>query len=980
MNILPLPVTANHLTIYYQNCRGIRTKLQALFMNILTRTYDIIILTETWLVPEINNNEFIDQRYVVYRCDRDRASTNKQEGGGVLVAILKIHRPIEVDLNTPTNVTPLHNYIEQVAVEIPSGHKLKHHVVAAAYIPPKTPPFVYEKHFESLYETLCNPNVDFFYVAGDYNLPEATWHMSATPNTVISSPLCSGSTASCDHLNNFMSLLSASQYNSTVNSKGKILDLLISNSPCCVQQESSPLLPADVYHPPFTCDITIKIQNPPMDRQSLQKYNFYKADYKKINDMIQKTNWPELLAQEKSEDALSLFYIKLDQIIKPHTPVTCSRSSNYPVWFSRPLINTFKKKQRAWIKWKKYGNISDYETFTVHRASCRELCGKCFTKYISSVEDSLHSNVKHFWTYISNRKDKPCIPAKVHYKDTQSSEPEVVCDMFSNFFHSVYEPASPLLSQWQPPTETSTACDVVNNLYFNENKILSVLKSLDPTKGPGPDGIPAYFLRYTAAHICIPLAIIYNKCITEGVFPKEWKRANITPVHKGGSKGNVENYRPISILSTLSKVFERLVHNEIYPSLHNVIIEQQHGFVKQRSTTTNLLSFSSFLFDGFDNGLQVDTVYTDFCKAFDKVDHELLLNKIAFNGIRGNLLRWFASYITNRCQRVVINGYRSNVIEVTSGVPQGSILGPLLFIIFINDIGSCFRNTKFLLYADDLKVYKSIKTLDDCILFQQDLDRLTDYCLSNKLVLSLPKCSYLTFTKNKHIIKFTYTLSHAPLTQLYSIRDLGVILDSKLCLDSHINKIVSKAFQLFGFIMRSTLDFKRTSSYLCLYKALVRSQLEYAVSVWNPFYKKYAEMVENVQYKFLRAMHYRCHKSYLTYSQLLSKYKLLSLSSRRNYLEAAVLYKIVRNKFNCTNLNSMICYAVPRTIHRRQVRAGTLFALNTCRTNSGLRSPVRRMVDTYNRTFVNIDIFNCTISKFKSLIHTSLLNITNGPS
>lgn len=382
----------------------------------------------------------------------------------------------------------------------------------------------------------------------------------------------------------------------------------------------------------------------------------------------------------------------------------------------------------------------------------------------------------------------------------------------------------------------------------------------------------------------------------------------------------------------------------------------------------HLLSFSSFLFDNIDNGVQVDAVYTDFCKAFDKVDHKLLLDKIAFNGIRGNLLRWFASYISNRCQRVVINGHRSRSTEVTSGVPQGSILGPLLFNIFVNDIGACFHNTKFLLYADDLKVYKSIKTVNDCILLQHDLDRLTDYCDNNKLKLSIPKCNYLSFTKNKVTVNYAYTLCHEPLAKLNSIRDLGIILDSKLCLDLHVSKTVSKAYQMYGFIMRSTLDFKRTSSYLCLYKALVRSQLEYAVSVWNPFYIKYIEMVEKVQHKFLRAMHYRCHGSYLPYAQLLSKYKLLPLSSRRKYLEAITLYKIVRNKFNCIDLNNMICYAVPRTFHRRQVRAGTLFATNFCRTNSGKRSPVRRMVETYNKNFENIDIFSCRLRKFKSLI------------
>ncbi|KAJ8708433.1 hypothetical protein PYW07_010558 [Mythimna separata] len=168
--------------------------------------------------------------------------------------------------------------------------------------------------------------------------------------------------------------------------------------------------------------------------------------------------------------------------------------------------------------------------------------------------------------------------------------------------------------------------------------------------------------------------------------------------------------------------------------------------------------------------------------------------------------------------------------------------------------------------------------------------------------------------------------------------------------------------------MRSTTDFKKVSSYICLYKSLVRSQLEYAVSVWSPYYKKYNDIIERVQYKFLRAMHYRCYGFYLPYKNLLSMYKLPTLENRRQYLEAMNLYNIVRNKFDCIDLSNMLSYAVPRTIHKRKVRAGKLFSVGPCKSNSGLRSPVRRMVDAYNETFEHIDIFACSPCKFKSLI------------
>lgn len=367
-----------------------------------------------------------------------------------------------------------------------------------------------------------------------------------------------------------------------------------------------------------------------------------------------------------------------------------------------------------------------------------------------------------------------------------------------------------------------------------------------------------------------------------------------------------------------------------------------------------------------DRRVQVDAVYTDFKKAFDKVDHEMLLNKISYNGIRGDLLRWFHSYITNRSQKVVINGYQSSSVLVTSGVPQGSILGPLLFILFINDINHCFQNSKFLLYADDLKAYMPIKTIDDCTLFQQDLDRLSIYCKNNKLQLSLPKCNVITFTKNKNTTTYAYSLCDTRLNRVTCLRDLGIQLDSQLCLNLHIENIVNKAFKMFGFIMRSSADFKRSSTYLYLYKTLVRPQLEFAVTIWNPFYKKYISAIEKVQRKYLRTMNYRCFGNYTSYSDLLNQYKLLSLESRRKYLEAVTLYNIVRNEFDCMDLVRKLCYVVPRKCAQRKVRTRSLFALNACRTNSGLRSPVRRMVESYNKSFNEIDIFTCSLYTFKS--------------
>lgn len=958
----------NNLKIYYQNCRGIRTKLQTLYMNILANSYDIIVLTETWLIAEIDNNEFIDQRYTVYRCDRDRVVTNRQDGGGVLVAVLRGLRSNIYDTSTLSNyLSPA--CIEHLLVEIPCVNRNKKYIISAAYIPPRTPADVYENHFDLLQDSLNYSLVDNFYIIGDYNIPDIDW-ISTAPGTYIhgqpSGLISVGSSCTHSVLANFMSSVNASQYNAIVNAKGKILDIVISNSPTTVYLQNNPFLPLDPYHPPFIVDVNAQHIMHAMKRRPPTKYNFYKADFDLINNKLEETDWTDLLQNLPSETAVDTFYNTIDNIIKQHTPLAGSRTSGFPVWFSRSLIRTFKNKHKAWTKWKKFKNESDYDVFSHYRAIFKKNCELCYHKYMESVEDNISKNIKHFWTYMSNRKAKPEIPSTMQYKNNKSSDPVGICNLFSDFFLSVFEPSSTSLSQWQPPPPTfSENSTYLTNLQFSESSILKELKLLDTSKGPGPDSLPPIFFKQTANNICVPLYIIYNKCVLEGVFPEIWKRANITPVHKSGSRHDVEQYRPISILSVLSKLFERLVHNEIYPILHNSIIDEQHGFVKRRSTSSNLLIFTNFLFQNLDNRVQVDAVYTDFKKAFDKIDHELLLNKIAFNGIHGNLLRWFVSYIQNRSQKVVINGFQSRSIVATSGVPQGSILGPLLFIMFINDIKKCFNNSNFLLYADDLKIYKTIKSIEDSICLQQDLDRFMTYCHTNKLQLSVPKCNYINYTKNKNIIKHTYNLGNAFLSKVTALRDLGIQLDTKLCLNLHVDNIVNKAFKMYGFVMRSSSDFKRTSTYLYLYKSLVRSQLEYAVPIWNPLYNKYVEAIERVQKKFLRAMNYRCNKTYLSYPQLLTRFNMTTLESRRKYLSATTLYKIVSNMFDCIDLVRCICYVVPRTVHKRQARAGRFFAVASCRTNAGLRVPIRRMADIYNDNFIEIDIFTCNEHQFK---------------
>lgn len=347
----------------------------------------------------------------------------------------------------------------------------------------------------------------------------------------------------------------------------------------------------------------------------------------------------------------------------------------------------------------------------------------------------------------------------------------------------------------------------------------------------------------------------------------------------------------------------------------------------------------------------------------------MLLRKIEFNGIRGSLLRWLTSYVKNRTQKVVVQGFSSEVISVTSGVPQGSILGPLLFVLFINDINTCFRNSSFLLYADDLKVFRKISSIDDCVKLQEDLDRLTAYCVANKLQLSLPKCKSITFTKKININYFTYSLCKTPLEKVSLIKDLGILFDSKLHFNAHVDHITAKGYQFFGFIRRTCNLFKKPSTLMLLYKSLIRSQLEYASCVWNPLYDKYSDQIELVQKKYLRFLSYTFFKKRSSYHTLLEKFTLSTLKLRRLYLDQSFLYKICRNEFDCSNLINQIYIRIPSRSQRiRDTYAHPLFAPKPCRTNAGERAPLRRIMKCYNDDFADLDLFVLSRAQFKKRI------------
>ena len=353
------------------------------------------------------------------------------------------------------------------------------------------------------------------------------------------------------------------------------------------------------------------------------------------------------------------------------------------------------------------------------------------------------------------------------------------------------------------PREPWPQCDeyaigTLNSLDVSPFRVSAILSSLDRTKSCGADGLSSMVLQQCADVLAIPLTKIFNKCIRSGTYPKKWKEANIIPIHKKGKTDLAVNYRSVSLLPIVSKVFEKLLLDAFVSHIRPVISEAQHGFVSKRSCVTNLSELMSYATTALKEKSQLEIIYNDFSSAFQSVDHRLLLYKLETSyGISGHLLALFRSYLTDRCQRVLINGCTSGWSPAVSGVPEGSLLGPSLFLAYINDLPKVFRSPS-LLYCDDLKIFRIIRDQNDADTLQNDLDSLKVWADKWKLKLCAAKCFHFRITLKKQPIPLRFSISGSELDLVCQIRDLGVILDTQLTFANHVDSVVERGNRALG--------------------------------------------------------------------------------------------------------------------------------------------------------------------------------------
>ena len=432
-------------------------------------------------------------------------------------------------------------------------------------------------------------------------------------------------------------------------------------------------------------------------------------------------------------------------------------------------------------------------------------------------------------------------------------------------------------------------------LNITEEGVKKLLLKLNPNKACGPDDITPRVLRELAEEVAPILTMIFQSSVDTGIIPSDWRTANVTPVFKKGEHYDPANYRPVSLTSVPCKILEHIVVSSLMNHLeeNSILTPHQHGFRKKRSCETQLLEFAEELSENMERGGQTDIVILDFAKAFDKVNHSLLLHKLHHYGVGGKINKWIEGFLSNRLQAVVVKGARSDYVSVRSGVPQGSVLGPSLFLVYINDLPEQLTSLTRL-FADDTAVYRLVASSLDQDQLQQDLLKLEKWEKSWDMVFHPGKCTTLPVTRKKQPLTNEYHLHNQRLATVDSAKYLGVTISHDLSWDEHINNICSKANKTLGFLRRN-LRISATQLKETAYKSFVRPILEYACTVWDPHTKQNIMKIEAVQRRAARFVLRRYHNT-SSVKSMIDKLGWDSLQQRRKTSRLAMLFKILHEE------------------------------------------------------------------------------------
>lgn len=871
-----IPQKRKQLRLLVINFQSLRKKGKLLESIIESSEPDVLLGTETWLDDSIKSSEIIPN-YLGY--DVQRRDRKSDQHGGVLIAAKRELQPEHVQISKE---------IEMISCTIKTADHKK--VKLAAYYRP--PNRVDEKYLNTTMEEITllrnSCKKDICLIGGDFNLPDIDWCSLRTIGNQYP--------ARVSQL--YLDIVADNSFEQQVTfptRKDKTLDLLFTTHPSFTQRCKPIPSIGNSDHDIVLYDTTLTPLKPKPQRRKI--FLWKQADVSAIKNDV--ADFSHSFATTAYTDINSMwegFTAKIKSIMEIRVPTKMTLARHTHPWMNRNIRRGIRRKQRAHKKARTTGKKRDRDRYKMLQQQTQFEIRRADRKYMEDASDNYTENPKKFWSLIKSKgQEASGVSALKNKEGYMKSDNKSKAEILNDQFQSVYtrEDTSNLPDKGPSPHQT------MDDIEISRHGVFKLLAQLKPHKATGPDCIPAFILRAAAHELAPILTLIYQRSLDTGVVPDDWRNAWIVPVYKKGEKHIAANYRPVSLTSITCKILEHIIHSSIMTHFdnHNILCDNQHGFRKKRSCETQLLVTIEDIVRRRAKGNQVDIILLDFAKAFDKVPHSRLLYKMAFYGVRGNTNRWIRSFLSDRKQQVVLEGCHSTSADVLSGVPQGTVLGPLLFLSYINDLPDSVISSETRLFADDSLLYRHVTNQHDRNLLQNDLTALEAWEKTWQMSFNASKCSVIRISPSKrsNLIQTSYTLHGQTLEVVDGSKYLGVTITSDLSWTRHCENVVGKGNRSLGFLRRNFKDCTPKVK-AATYTTMVRPALEYASTVWDPHLQRDIKALEQVQRRAARYV----TKDYTSrtpgcVTAMVHNLQWETLEDRRKHNRLHMLYKIQNN-------------------------------------------------------------------------------------